>query len=65
VSHITPIMPSFTVQSSWSGLCFHPKDAEMLENQQATSVAVNARFSLIAIGTRGFVNGIGDQCIQL
>ncbi|KAG2184987.1 hypothetical protein INT43_000900, partial [Umbelopsis isabellina] len=55
-SHIAPIMPSFTVQSSWSGLCFHPKDAEIPKKQQATSVAVNARFSLIAIGTRGAID---------
>ncbi|CAO3657743.1 unnamed protein product [Umbelopsis ramanniana] len=50
---IIPIMPSFSVQSSWSGLCFHNDGDESLQEQHATSISINARFSLIAIGTKG------------
>ncbi|KAG2181824.1 hypothetical protein INT44_008640 [Umbelopsis vinacea] len=49
---IIPIMPSFSVQSSWSGLCFHNTGDESLQEQHATSISINARFSLIAIGTK-------------
>jgi hypothetical protein len=52
---IIPIMPSFSVQSSWSGLCFHNNDDENLQEQHATSISINARFSLIAIGTKRYV----------
>ncbi|CAO3677866.1 unnamed protein product [Umbelopsis vinacea] len=53
VSNVTPIMPSFSIQSSWSGLCFHTTDENLLQQHHATSISINARFSLIAIGTRG------------
>ncbi|GAB5586829.1 WD40 repeat protein [Umbelopsis nana] len=52
-SNITPTMPSFSVQSSWQGLCFHTGNEHLLDSHRATSISINARFSLIAIGTRG------------
>jgi hypothetical protein len=46
-SHIpTPTMPTFEKKIHWTGVCFHNNT-----DHQATSVAINAKFSMIAIGT--------------
>ncbi|KAG0941132.1 hypothetical protein G6F32_008538 [Rhizopus arrhizus] len=38
----------------WSGVCFHGKEQTHLEDK-ATSVSINSKFSLIAVGTRSGV----------
>ncbi|KAI8384220.1 RIC1-domain-containing protein [Radiomyces spectabilis] len=48
-----PSMPSFADPIHWSGVCFHGKEDQDLEfGKQATCVAVNPKFSLIAVGTK-------------
>lgn len=43
-------MPSYRDPITWNGICFH----EAAEDEQAaTCVAINAKFSLIAVGTKG------------
>lgn len=52
-SHIpTPTMPTFEKKIHWTGVCFHNSqtDENNIEHR-ATSVAINSKFSLIAIGT--------------
>ncbi|KAF7732832.1 hypothetical protein EC973_000108 [Apophysomyces ossiformis] len=46
----TPTVPSFTEAIHWTGCCFHEPEGTK-SNHKAVSVAVNAKFSLIAIGT--------------
>ncbi|KAF1806307.1 RIC1-domain-containing protein [Mucor lusitanicus] len=50
----SPSTPSFEKKIHWTGVCFHNTDTD--DVHRATSVAINAKFSLIAIGTdRGVV----------
>ncbi|CAG8764978.1 16404_t:CDS:2, partial [Cetraspora pellucida] len=40
----------------WTGYCFHASgDLEPAPNHRATCLAINAKFSLIAVGTEGLV----------
>ncbi|KAJ8656341.1 hypothetical protein O0I10_007906 [Lichtheimia ornata] len=49
----SPTMPSYRESIAWHGVCFHGMDSDPLEaDMQATCVAVNGKFSLIAVGTR-------------
>ena len=40
---------------TWTGTCFHGEEILLDVGKQATSVAVNGKFSLIAVGTRRLV----------
>lgn len=59
----SPNVPSFEKKIHWTGICFHnsehteAKGKEKLhDSHKATSVSINSKFSLIAIGTnRGVV----------
>ncbi|ORY97505.1 RIC1-domain-containing protein [Syncephalastrum racemosum] len=46
---ISPTMPSYRDTITWNGICFH--EAAEAEHA-ATCVAINAKFSLIAVGTK-------------
>lgn len=51
----TPTMPTFEKKIHWTGVCFHDIDLEDGDHR-AISIAINSKFSLIAIGTnRGIV----------
>lgn len=46
-------MPSYRESIAWHGVCFHGMDSDPVEaDKEATCVAVNGKFSLIAVGTR-------------
>lgn len=48
----SPSMPTYEKQLAWVGICFHSSTADGKEGfHKATSVSVNAKFSLIAVGT--------------
>ncbi|KAI9317719.1 RIC1-domain-containing protein [Dichotomocladium elegans] len=48
---VMPSMPSYRDTINWTGSCFHGLQTQ--ENgDQATTVAVNSKFSLIAVGTQ-------------
>jgi hypothetical protein len=52
----SPSMPSFEKQLAWVGSCFHNAMNEKEGIHKATTVSINSKFSLIAIGTdRGVV----------
>jgi len=47
----------------WTGYCFHAGgDIESAPKNRATCIAINAKFSLIAVGTEGLVYLI-DICV--
>ncbi|CAO3613910.1 unnamed protein product [Cunninghamella echinulata] len=46
----TPTTPSFSEPIRWSGCCLHGDNFDPID--EATCVAINARFSLIAVGTK-------------
>ncbi|KAI8142660.1 RIC1-domain-containing protein [Fennellomyces sp. T-0311] len=49
----SPTVPSYKDMISWTGTCFHGEEEEGLDTgKQATCVAVNGKFSLIAVGTK-------------
>ena len=45
----SPSMPTYEKQLAWVGTCFHKEGSKVFD--KATTVAVNAKFSLIAVGT--------------
>ncbi|KAI9489868.1 RIC1-domain-containing protein [Zychaea mexicana] len=49
---ISPTVPSYKEMITWTGTCFHGEEEEVDVGKQATSVAVNGKFSLIAVGTK-------------
>ena len=52
---MSPTIPSYKEMITWSGTCFHGEEILLDVGKQATSVAVNGKFSLIAVGTRRLV----------
>ncbi|CAG8522977.1 22493_t:CDS:10 [Cetraspora pellucida] len=52
----TSVSGYFTPLLYWTGYCFHASgDLEPAPNHRATCLAINAKFSLIAVGTEGLV----------
>lgn len=48
----SPSMPTYEKQLAWVGVCFHNNNGDGKEGfHKATSVSVNSKFSLIAVGT--------------
>ncbi|KAL0092492.1 RIC1-domain-containing protein [Phycomyces blakesleeanus] len=47
-----PASPSYTEKVHWKGVAFHGIEEDILKGEEATCVAINAKFSLIAVGTK-------------
>lgn len=47
----SPSVPTFEKQNHWAGVCFHNDTKENNGFHKATSVSINSKFSLIAVGT--------------
>ncbi|KAI9028097.1 RIC1-domain-containing protein [Phycomyces nitens] len=47
-----PVPPSYADTVHWKGIGFHGVGKEIQEGEEATCFAINAKFSLIAVGTK-------------